>query len=155
KAASRFQIELTDPQSCQQPTDRPIVYNLYPALGALNVQTVDATSRGFFLGSVLRWIAGGTNLSVQQQHDRMTAAMQQSIYISGYREETGDGPTKTHSEQPRTTRYKAIVQKIDAVTSPATLDDEHWSSLMTSVQSDATAADDEQKEWRENVDRVT
>jgi hypothetical protein len=72
---------------------QPIVYNLYPAIAAFNVANVSGLSKNVTGGFNLKTIWGGANISVQQQKDRLTQSMQQSVYVSGYRGEEQNATT--------------------------------------------------------------
>ena len=84
QAASEFSVALTDPE-CTVNELKPIVYNLYPAMAAFNVANVSGVSKNINVGFNIKTLWGGGNFGVQQQKDRLTQSMQQSVYVSGYR----------------------------------------------------------------------
>jgi hypothetical protein len=63
----------------------PILYNLYPSLSAFNVADVQGKSSGFMLNGGLKGLFLGGSASYQREHDRVTQALRQSVYLSGFR----------------------------------------------------------------------
>lgn len=85
KAVSEFKISAPGCNAHTGAPETPIVYNLYPALGAFNVSEVQGQSTGFYANGGFKGLVMGSNLSFQRQHDHITSAMAQSVYISGFR----------------------------------------------------------------------
>jgi hypothetical protein len=84
QAASEFSVKLLDPD-CSDNRLIPIVYNLYPSMAAFNVANVSGVSKNLNVGFNLKTLWGGGTIGVQQQKDRLTQSMQQSVYVSAYR----------------------------------------------------------------------
>jgi len=85
-ATSVFEL---DAPGC--PTGKhPIVYNLYPSLSAFNVADVQGKSSGFMLNGGIKGLFLGGSGSYQREHDRVSQALRQSVYMSGFR----DGASK-------------------------------------------------------------
>ena len=68
----------------------PIVYNLYPSLAAFNVADVQGKSSAFMLNGALKGLFVGGSGSYQREHDRVTQALRQSVYMSGFRDGQSD-----------------------------------------------------------------
>jgi hypothetical protein len=64
---------------------QPIVYNLYPSLSAFNVADVQGKSSAFMLNGGIKGLFVGGSGSYQREHDRVTQALRQSVYMSGFR----------------------------------------------------------------------
>jgi hypothetical protein len=63
----------------------PIVYNLYPSLSAFNVAEIQGKSSAFMLNGGFKGLFLGGSGSYQREHDRVSQALRQSVYLSGFR----------------------------------------------------------------------
>jgi hypothetical protein len=75
--------------TCSTGTKVPLVMDLFPRNAAVNITDMKYKDSRFGLGALLSFFSVGANVAYNREHLRITQALGQSAYITGYGIETG------------------------------------------------------------------